>query len=179
MPSGVLESMTREDLIRYIEILSKNFLTIDGYWFLGVEEKFGIEAAIDIDRRAWEQYAVSEAKRIKELLGIAEGTLADLERALQLICFAPSSGVRIELLDGRLVMTITKCRPQRARTRDGRGEFACKPVGFAHLSTFAKTINPRFETRCIFAPPDSHPDGLWCRWEFSLKEDAEAGGRNA
>lgn len=171
MSSGVLESMTREDLIRYIEILSKNFLTIDGYWFLGVEERFGIESAIDIDRRAWEQYAVSEAKRIKELLGITEGTLADLERALQLICFSPSSGIRTALLDGRLIMTVTKCRPQRARTRDGRGEFACKTVGFAHLSTFSKMINPKFETKCIFAPPDPHPEGIWCSWEFSIKKD--------
>jgi len=170
LPSDVLESMTREDLIRYIMILSKNFLTIDGYWFLGVEEKYGIEAAIELDRRAWEQYAVSEAKRIKELLGITEGSLSDLERALHLICISPSSEVKTRLLGGRLIMTVTKCRPQRARTRDGKGEFACKPVGLAHLSTFAKVINPKFETRCIFAPPDSRPDGLWCSWEFSVKE---------
>jgi len=170
LPSEVLESMSREDLIRYIMILSKNFLTIDGYWFLGVEERYGAEAAIELDRRAWEQYAVSEAKRIKELLEINEGTLADLGRALQLVCFSPSSGVETRLLDGRLIMTVTKCRPQRARTRDGREEFACKPVGLAHLSTFAKVINPKFETKCIFAPPDPRPDELWCRWEFSMKE---------
>lgn len=171
MFSGMLESMTKEDLIRYIEILSKNFLTLDGYWFLGAEEKFGIETAIDLDRHAWEQYAVSEANRIKELLGISEGTLADLERALQLISIAPCSGLKTALLGDRLVMTITKCRPQRARTRDGKGEFACKPVGLAHLSKFAKTINPRFETRCVFAPPDPHPEGIWCRWEFSIKKE--------
>lgn len=163
--------MTREDLIRYIEILSKNFLTLDGYWFLGVERKFGIETAIELDRDAWESYAISEAKRIKELLGITEGTISDLERALHLICFSPSSGVRTEVLDGRLIMTVTKCRPQHARTRDGRGEFACKPVGLAHLSTFAKTINPKFETECSIAPPDPHPEGIWCRWEFRIKPE--------
>lgn len=171
MSSKVLESMTRGDLIRYVEILSKNLLTLDGYWFLGVESRFGIDAAIDLDRNAWEQYAVSEAKRVKELLGTDGGTLEDLERALHLICFSPSSGVRTEILDGRLIMTVTKCRPQRARTRDGRGEFACKPVGMAHLSNFAKTINPRLETRCAFAPPDPHPEGIWCSWEFAMKPE--------
>lgn len=168
MTSKVLESMTREDLIKYIEILSKNFLTIDGHWFLGVEGRFGLDTAIELDREAWERYAVSEANRIKELLGVAEGSLADLERALHLICFSPSSGVVTEILGGRVIMTVTKCRPQRARKRDGRDEFACKPVGLAHLSTFAKAFNPRFETRCVFAPPDPRPEGVWCSWEFTM-----------
>lgn len=171
-----MDSMSREDLIRYIEILSKNFMTLDGHWFLGVEEKFGLDAAIELDRQAWERYAVAEAKRIKDLLGIGEATLYDLERAVHLICFSPASGVRTEILPGRLVMCVTKCRPQYARKRDGRGEFACKPVGLAHLSAFAKALNQDFETRCIYAPPDKHPEGEWCRWEFKIRAKGEVRG---
>ncbi|MDD1775722.1 MAG: DUF6125 family protein [Candidatus Methanomethylicus sp.] len=160
--------MSREELAEYVEILSKNILTIDGHYFLAIEKRYGLEKSIEIDREAWEAYAVTEAKRIMALLDINDGTLAELQRAIQLIAFAPVSGVETTLVDGRLIVTITKCRPQYARNRDGKGEFPCKPVGLAHLSTFAKTINPLIKTRCRCAPPDLHPKEYYCSWEFYI-----------
>ena len=34
-----LESLTKEELLNYIEDLSKNWLTIDGTWFQAVESE--------------------------------------------------------------------------------------------------------------------------------------------
>ena len=30
-------------------------------------------------------------------------------------------------------------------------------------------IDSRIKTRCIFCPPDDHPENAFCRWEFSLE----------
>ncbi len=167
--SNSLEGMTREELIRYAELLAKNFMSLDGYWFLGIEEKYGLETAIEHDKNAWSRFAITEARRLKELLGIHEGSIADLQRAMRLISFATVSGLETALKDGHLIVTITNCRPQQARQKAGRGEFPCKPVGVAHLSAFAREINPRFKAKCIRCPPDPHPKEHWCSWEFYLE----------
>ncbi len=166
--TGYLDSLDREDLLRYVQLLSKNVLTLDGYWFLGVEDRYGLDKAVELDTEAWARYGVSEARRIKSFLGIREGGPAELEKALQLICFAPAQSVQVEAEGRSVAMTVRSCRPQLARLKSGRGEFPCKPVGVAHLSAFAKEINPRFRMTCINCPPDRHSADVWCRWEFRL-----------
>jgi hypothetical protein len=44
-------------------------------------------------------------------------------------------------------------------------------VGLVEYANFARTIDPRFQTRCIACPPDPHPDEYWCAWEFKLVEE--------
>lgn len=165
----VLESLTREELLELIEVMSKNLLTLDGYWFLSIEKRYGQSVAVDIDREAWEQFGTSEARRIKNFLKISEGTLEDLARALNFTSIAPVSAISVETKGDRVVLSIKNCRPQTARIKSGKGVFPCKPVGLAHLSAFAKVINPRFRVRCLICPPDAHPDNLWCSWEFYLE----------
>ncbi|MBC7112446.1 MAG: hypothetical protein H5T34_00240 [Candidatus Methanomethyliales bacterium] len=165
----VLESLTREQLLDLVEVMSKNLLTLDGYWFLSIENRYGQSVAVEIDREAWEQFGVSEARRIKKFLKISDGTLEDLARALHFTSIAPVSAVSVETIGDRVVLNIRNCRPQTARLKSGRGLFPCKPVGLAHLSAFAKVINPKFKVRCLLCPPDEHPEDLWCSWEFYLE----------
>jgi len=167
--SKFLESLSKEELLKCVDMLSKNLLTLDGYWFLGIEDRYGQEVAIDIDREAWERYAVSEARRVKAFLNITEGTLDDMEKAVQLVSIAPVSAVEVERRPNSVIYTVRNCRPQAARMKSGRGEFPCKPVGIAHLSAFAREINPKFKTRCIRCPPDEHTRDAWCSWEFYLE----------
>lgn len=166
--TNYLESLGREELLRYVQLLSKNVLTLDGFWFLGVEDRYGLEKAVELDTEAWGRYGTSEARRIKFFLGIKEGGPEELAKALQLICFAPAQSLQVEVKDGVVTMTVKSCRPQLARLKSGRGEFPCKPVGIAHLSAFAREINPRFNMTCAHCPPDSHPEGVWCCWRFRL-----------
>ncbi len=46
-------SMSGEDLLQALEMFAKNWLAHDGCWFLAAEERFGMEAAIELDTRAW------------------------------------------------------------------------------------------------------------------------------
>jgi hypothetical protein len=163
-----LESLSKEELIEYIEILSKNFLTLDGYWFLGVEDRFGQKVAIEIDEEAWGKYAVSEARRVKDLIKANAWSLPELGNALQLISIAPASEFDIALSADSLMLAVGNCRPQAARIRSGKGEFPCRTVGIAHLSTFAKELNPRFRVRCVQCPPERSSKDACCIWEFTL-----------
>lgn len=166
---NILESLKKEELQELVEIISKNLLTLDGYWFLSIEDRYGLDVAIEIDKEAWERFGTSEARRIKKFLKITEGTSEELAKALHLISFAPASAISVERRGGSVILSIKDCRPQTARLRSGRGIFPCKPVGIAHLSAFAKTINPKFKLKCLVCPPDEHPPDLWCSWEFYLE----------
>jgi hypothetical protein len=164
-----LESLSKQELLKCIDISSKNLLTLDGYWFLGVEDRYDQEVAIEIDKEAWERYAVSEARRVKSFLNITEGTLDDMEKAVQLVSIAPVSAYEVVRRQKSVVLTVRNCRPQTARIRSGRGEFPCKPVGLAHLSAFAREISQKFKARCIHCPPDEHTKDVWCSWAFYLE----------
>ncbi len=64
------DELSREELIRIIEIHAKNWLAHDGCWFLAAEEKLGMEAAIELDKKSWERFTVVEARRIMEAFEI-------------------------------------------------------------------------------------------------------------
>ena len=69
-----LDAYSKEELIKIIEIYSKNWLAMDGVWFQSIERKFGMEEAMYHDAEAWKRFTVIEARRIKEFLKLPEKT---------------------------------------------------------------------------------------------------------
>lgn len=167
-----LYKLSKEDLIEYIEDISKNWLTIDGTWFQAVEREFSLEKAIELDVAQWERFTVIEAKRIMNRFNIPEnGGIPALIKALKFRVYANINIQEIiEVSDNRCVFRMNNCRVQFARKSRGLPDFPCKPVGIPEYSLFAKTIDPRIETKCLTCPPDPHPEDYWCAWEFTLKE---------
>ena len=70
---ALLQNLSKEELIAIIVDDAKNWLAHDGLWFQAVENKFGIETAIEIDTAAWQRFTVVEAGRIMSRLGIEPG----------------------------------------------------------------------------------------------------------
>ncbi len=167
----LLLQLSKEELIAWLENAAKNWLAHDGLWFLAVEEAFGMEKAIELDAKAWERFTVIEARRIMKLRGIEPGGgIPALKEALQYRLYALLNEQEIlDVDDHTIVFRMNTCRVQAARQRDGRPDFPCKPVGLVEYANFARTIDPRFRTRCIACPPDPHPDEYWCAWEFTLE----------
>ena len=166
-----LASLPKEKLIEIIETYAQNLLTVDGLWFLGVEAKYGLQTAIDIDTEVWAKYGAIEARRAKRILDITDDGTDAMAKALNLQIWAQSKGMQYDILrpaENKVVFNVTDCSVQRARLRDNRPLFPCKPVGVALFTEFAKTINPNFNMKCLICPPDDHPDDLWCSWEFEL-----------
>jgi len=172
--TGIKEigDFTKGELIELLRDAAVNWLAHDGLWFRAVEERFGLEAAMELDAKAWEKFTVLEAKRIMKRLGLKEGGgIPALIQALKLRLYAQINAQEIgEVTADRLVFRMISCRVQEARERQGLAAFPCKPVGIVEYSGFARTIDPRIETRCLTCPPDPKPDGTWCAWEFTLKK---------
>lgn len=160
-----------------LEDAARNWLAHDGLWFLAAEEVYGIEAAIRLDVRAWEQFTVIEARRIMQRHGIAPGGgLEALEKALGYRLYAYINRQEIVRVDGQtLLFRMNECRVQEARRRKGLADFPCKPVGLVEYEGFARTVDPRITTRCVACPPDPHPDEYWCAWEFRLEDSTSHG----
>jgi hypothetical protein len=175
---NAFEAMEREELLRALEAFAKNWLAHDGCWFLAAEERLGLEAAIELDARAWERFAAAEARRVMEVFGIPDaGGLEALERALSLRIYALVNEQHAEWSAdrSRLRFVMDRCRVQEARRRKGLPDFPCRPVGEVEFTTFARTVDRRIVTTCVHCPPDAQP-GEACAWKFTLTVDKRNGG---
>ena len=165
-----LRSLSKDELIKLVIDDARNWLAHDGLWFQAVERAHGMEAAIEADRAAWEQFTVVEANRILERLGMKPGGgIPALLQCLNHRLYArlnPQDA--IEVTETRAVFRMRDCRVQSARRRKGLPDFPCKPVGLVEYAGFARTIDPRIQTRCISCPPDAATAGVACAWEFTL-----------
>ena len=165
-----LEVLQKEELIDYIEDLSKNWLAIDGTWFQVVEREFGLEKAIELDAAQWKRFTVIEAKRIMRRFNIQEkGGIPALVKALNYRVYANINVQEtVEVSENRCVFRMNNCRVQYARKRRNLPDFPCKPVGIIEYEDIAKTRDPRIKTKCICCPPDKHPENYYCAWEFTI-----------
>ena len=170
-PADPLAELSRAQLLGLLEIYAKNWLAHDGLWFLAVENRFGMETAIELDTEAWERFSVIEARRLMTWLGLPErGGLKALERALSYRLYATVNRQEARWIDERtLQFRMITCRVQEARRRQGMPDFPCKPVGLVEYRKFAETIDPRIQTRCLGCPPDPVGEDF-CHWEFTLQE---------
>ena len=163
--------MSREDLLRALEMFAKNWLAHDGCWFLAAEERFDMETAIDLDARSWKRFAAAEARRIMSDIQHSAngGGLEALEKALSLRLYAVINSQRVEWSNDRqhLRFFMDVCRVQEARRRKGLPDFPCKSVGMIEFETFAATVDPRIRTTCLHCPPDASA-GRYCGWDFTL-----------
>jgi hypothetical protein len=169
---ALLQNLSKEELIEIIVDDAKNWLAHDGLWFQAVDKQYGMETAIEIDRDAWEKFTVVEARRIMSRLGLEPGGgIPALVECLNHRLYARLNlQEAIEVSDNRVVFRMVDCRVQSARKRKGLPDFPCKTVGIVEYAGFARTVDPRIETRCIACPPDLHPEDYWCAWEFVLKD---------
>lgn len=167
---GRLAQLSKKQLIGMLEDAAANWLAHDGLWFLAAESRYGMENAIDLDRSAWEQFTVIEAKRIMKRHGIVPNSgLEGLKRALGYRLYAHLNIQEItEETESSFVFRMNDCRVQSARHRDDRPDFPCKNVGLVEYAKFASTIDGRIKTECISCPPDGHPIEYYCAWKFSL-----------
>jgi hypothetical protein len=165
-----IEDLSKGELLALLRDAAVNWLAHDGLWFRAVEDAFGLEAAMELDRAAWTKFTVLEARRIMKRLGLAEGQgIPALVQALKFRLYAHVNVQEVvEATPTRCVFRMKTCRVQDARRRQGLPAFPCKSVGLIEYGGFARAIDPRIETRCLYCPPDDHPDDAWCAWEFII-----------
>ena len=169
-----IDELSREELLKLLNVYAKNWLAHDGCWFLSVEEKFGLQEAIDRDRESWRKFTVIEAKRLIDFLGLPQNSgIEGLAKALKFRLYATLNEDEIIIKDNVLEYRVKTCRVQAARRRKKLPDFPCKSVGIVEYGLFGKTIDERFEMECISCPPDITNPDYYCIWRYTLKDDNE------
>ena len=169
-----LSEMSKEKLIELLMMQVHNIWRVDGFYFMGIEDKFGTEAATDIDARCWSVMGKLEARELRENLGIKKGQM-DIPSLLWLLRNTSWAlyqvGKEVEFLeDGSGLFRVTRCRTQETRVQKGLGEFPCKNVRHGYLKSFVEELNPEIQVVSETCPPGSHPGNIWCEWKFSRKD---------
>ena len=166
-----LADIKNDDLTELLFMHIRNIWSEDGLYFLGIEKRFGLDAAIEIDSEVWAVMGSIEARRLKRILGITKCRIPQLFSALKHSTWWLNLEYKgYELEENRLVIRNKRCHVQITREKKGLGEFGCKPVRTGFLNSFVKEFNPDIKVVCNVCPPDEHPKDLFCEWEFSIND---------
>ncbi len=171
LKSEKIDDLSREELFELNKIYAKNWLAHDGLWFQAIENKYGMDMAIDMDREAWRRFTVIEARRLIEFLNLGKNSgIAGLKKALSFRLYSSLNEDEITVEEENvLVYRVKTCRVQHARKKKGLSYFPCKSVGIVEYSLFAETIDERFETEVVSCHPDITDTECNCIWKFTLK----------
>ena len=163
----MLGNLSKERMLDLFFLHVRNIWRVDGLYFLGIEDKFGTEAATQIDARCWQTMGKLEARHLRDILDIK-----DIDPK-SLIYLLRNTGWALDILEKeteitgqKAVFRVTKCGTQLTRIKKGLEVFPCKKVRFGYLRSFAQELNSKIETICKVCPPDERPPNLWCEWEF-------------
>ena len=81
-----LKSLDINRLIDLFMIQIKNIWRVDGLYFQGIEKRFGVDPAGEIDKETWETLAKIEARDLKKIFNIDE-----IEDIGEFKCMIPTS----------------------------------------------------------------------------------------
>lgn len=167
-----LKRLDKDELIKLLLLQVRNVWRVDGLYFLGIEKRFGVDAATEIDKDTWRTLARIEAKDLMKTFDICE-----INNVKQLIEIIKNTGwalyqqeKRVEYDEDFAIFKITRCKVQETRLKKGLGVFPCKSVRLGYLEEFVKTINPAFKVEVVKCPPDKKAPDYWCGWRFTHKK---------
>jgi hypothetical protein len=119
-----MRHLTNRQIIEYFH---RSYKAVDGLWFMKVEDKYGFNAALEIDKEVWKVMAKIQARMIKSMLG--KGEVAFLE-SLTVKLSLEGFKFTVEQKETGFRIQITDCPWHNLMVKSGREEYSGK-VGTA------------------------------------------------
>jgi len=166
-----LSQLSKERLIDYIAMVSENLFTLQDHYMGRIQEKYGNEVAEEFDEHVYGRASEIAVYRFKKFFNLGD----DMETLALYFEISPYAihvgGIDFPVrTDKKLVRRVPACASQIKRLKKGKIEFPCKTATLAVNAKVAKTVNPKIRITSVMAPPDPHPDDLYCEIVFEMED---------
>jgi len=168
MPGSDLDLMDQGELKNLAGALLWQLRLADAFWFINTEKRFGLSMAEEVNADVWEKTGRLAARDITTRFGIQNRGLDGFLRAFKYFSWSLMLDYELEQSPGEIILSVPSCPAQEGRKKHGLGEYSCKDMHYREFAAFAAEIDPGIRVHCLFAPPDDHPENMYCRWRFVM-----------